>query len=139
MLFNHPETFTTEDPSIQLYRGIFRLRRFWHCECTGVIKAMEEVSQPSMPPEGAMRSKLVFGAMTYVSNRFLLTGLASKATRKFHRPNTRIQDTANEVFERFTRANPLAGVFYAGNVQSFPCAAQRETDSLWEDSEQSVA
>jgi hypothetical protein len=28
--------------------------------------------------------------MTYVSKRFLLTRLASKATRKFHRPNTRI-------------------------------------------------
>lgn len=25
------------------------------------------------------------------------------ATRKFHRPNTRIEDTTNDVFERFTR------------------------------------
>ena len=30
-----------------------------------------------------MRSELMFGAMTYVSNRFLLTRLASKATRRF--------------------------------------------------------
>ena len=67
-----------------------------------------------------MRSELIFGAMTYVSNRFLLTRLASKATRSFHRPNTRIQDTVNAVFEHFTHANPLARVPYAGNLQSFP-------------------
>jgi hypothetical protein len=85
-----------------------------------------------------MRSNLVFGAMTYVSNRFLLTRLASKATRSFHRPNTRVEDTVNEVFEHFTRANPLAGMAYAGNLQSFP-AAQAETNSSYEDLEQSVA
>ena len=86
-----------------------------------------------------MRSELVFGAMTHVSNRFLLTRLASKATRKFHRPNTRIEDTANGVFERFTRGNPLAGAPSTGNLQSFACAAQGETHSFYEDVEQSVA
>ncbi len=92
-----------------------------------------------------MRSELVFAAMTKVSNRFLLTRLAAKATRSFHRPNTRIEDTANEVLERFTQVNPLAGVSYAGNLQSFPCPAQRETQSSdddlenYDDYEQSVA
>jgi hypothetical protein len=86
-----------------------------------------------------MRSELIFGAMTYVSNRFLLTGLAAKATRSFHRPNTRIADTANEVFERFTHDNPLAGVPAAGVLQSFPGVAQRETQTFYEDLEQSVA
>jgi hypothetical protein len=85
-----------------------------------------------------MRSELVFGAMTHISNRFLLTSLASKATRSFHRPNTRIEDTANEVFERFTRVNPLAYVPY-GNLQSFPRAAQAETESSYDDLQQSVA
>jgi hypothetical protein len=86
-----------------------------------------------------MRSELIFGAMTYVSNRFLLTRLASKAARGFHRPNTRIEETLNEVFERFSHAQPLAGVSYAGNLQSFPRAAQEETHSTDEDLEQSVA
>jgi hypothetical protein len=86
-----------------------------------------------------MRSELIFGAMTYVSNRFLLSRLASKATRSFHRPNTRIEDTTNEVFERFTQVNPLAGVSYAGNLQLFPCAAQEETHSSYDHLEQSVA
>jgi len=54
-----------------------------------------------------MRSELVFGAMAYVSNRYLLTGLASKATRKLHRPNTRIQETTNDVLVRFSRATPI--------------------------------
>lgn len=56
-----------------------------------------------------MRSDLVFGAMAHVSNRFLLAKLAAKAIRELHRPNTRIQETANEVFVRFRRANPIAG------------------------------
>ena len=55
-----------------------------------------------------MRSELVFGAMAHVPNRFLLTKLASKAVRKLHRPNTRIQGTANDVFLRFKHANPMA-------------------------------
>ena len=86
-----------------------------------------------------MRSELVFGAMTYVSNRFLLTRVAAKATRKFHRQNTRIQDTANEVLEHFARANPLGGVACTANLQAFPRTAQAETYPFYEDLEQSVA
>jgi hypothetical protein len=57
-----------------------------------------------------MRSDLVFGATAYISNPFLLTKLAAKATRKLHRPNTRIQETMNDVFTRFGQANPMAVV-----------------------------
>jgi hypothetical protein len=86
-----------------------------------------------------MRSELVFDAMKYVSNRFLLTQLASQAVRKFHRPNTRIEETANEIFERFSRANPIVGVLHNSNLQPFPPAVQGKTDLLGEDLEQSVA
>lgn len=55
-----------------------------------------------------MRSERVFAAMTYVPNRFLLTKLAAAATRKFHRPNTRIQETMDEVLLHFSLANPMA-------------------------------
>ncbi len=34
----------------------------------------------------------------------MLCQLASKATRKFHRPNTRIQETMNLVFDRIADA-----------------------------------
>jgi hypothetical protein len=54
---------------------------------------------------GAMRSDLVFAAMAQVSNRYMLTKLAAKATRKLHRPNTRIEDTTNDVLTRFIRIN----------------------------------
>jgi hypothetical protein len=47
-----------------------------------------------------MRSDLVFAAMPQVPNRFLLTKLAATATRRFHRPNTRIEETVNEVLMR---------------------------------------
>jgi hypothetical protein len=53
-----------------------------------------------------MRSDLVFGALSHVSNRYQLCQLASKATRKLHKPNTRLQDTTNEVLGRFQNTNP---------------------------------
>jgi hypothetical protein len=39
-----------------------------------------------------MRSGLFFGAAAYISNRYLLVKLASRAARKLHRPDIRIQD-----------------------------------------------
>jgi hypothetical protein len=53
-----------------------------------------------------MRSDLVFGALSHVSNRYQLCQLASKATRKLHKPNTRLQDTTNDVLCRFQTINP---------------------------------
>jgi hypothetical protein len=70
-----------------------------------------------------MRSELVFSATTHVSNRFLLAKLAAMATRKLHRPNTRIQETMNDVLVRFGHAVPIAGVPDTGNVQPFRRAA----------------
>ena len=67
-----------------------------------------------------MRSELIFGAIAHVSNRFLLTKLASKATRKFHRPNTRIQDTTNDVFAHFSRSSPIPVVRYIPQLAAIP-------------------
>jgi len=53
-----------------------------------------------------MRSDLIFGALTHVTNRYELCQLASKATRKLHKPNTRLQDTTNEVLDRFKETLP---------------------------------
>ena len=47
-----------------------------------------------------MRSDLVFDALHTMRNRYMLCQLASKATRRFHRPNTRIQQTMNKVLEK---------------------------------------
>ena len=55
-----------------------------------------------------MRSELVTGALKHVPNRYLLTRLAAKAIRGFHRPNTRVAETANEVLFRFSLSDPLA-------------------------------
>jgi hypothetical protein len=55
-----------------------------------------------------MRSDLIYGALTHISNRYQLCQLASKATRKLHKPNTRLQDTTNEVLVRFQHSNPVA-------------------------------
>lgn len=55
-----------------------------------------------------MRSELIFGALTHVNNRYQLCQLASKATRKLHKPNTRLQDTMNDVLLRFRDTSPAA-------------------------------
>jgi hypothetical protein len=54
-----------------------------------------------------MRSDLIYGALTHISNRYQLCQLASKATRKLHKPNTRLQDTTNEVLVRFHEVSPM--------------------------------
>jgi hypothetical protein len=54
-----------------------------------------------------MRSDLVFGAMRKVSNRYLLIKLATKAVRRMHIPGVRIEDTTNDILERFSRTNPI--------------------------------
>ncbi len=63
-----------------------------------------------------MRSDLVFGALSHVSNRYQLCQLASKATRKLHKPNTRLQDTTNEVLVRFRSTNPGSSAVQAAPV-----------------------
>jgi hypothetical protein len=65
-----------------------------------------------------MRSDLVFRALSHVSNRYQLCQLASKATRKLHKPNTRLQDTTNEVLNRFQSANPGAQAAEEAAAQS---------------------
>jgi hypothetical protein len=54
-----------------------------------------------------MRSDLIFGALAHVENRYQLCQLASKATRKLHKPNTRLQDTTNDVLVRFHETSPV--------------------------------
>ena len=57
-----------------------------------------------------MRSDLIFGALAHVKNRYQLCQLAAKATRKLHKPNTRLQDTTNDVLVRFHSSDPSAPV-----------------------------
>lgn len=59
---------------------------------------------------GRMRSELVFGAIHQVADRYLLVRLAAKAIRAFHRPNTSLSETANEVLRRFALQDPRAPV-----------------------------
>lgn len=55
-----------------------------------------------------MRSELVLGALKHVPNRYQLTHVAAKAIRAFHRPKTRIAETANEVLTRLSLSDPIA-------------------------------
>ena len=65
-----------------------------------------------------MRSDLIFGALAHVTNRYQLCQLASKATRKLHKPNTRLQDTTNDVLVRFRETSPVASPAHASEQHS---------------------
>jgi hypothetical protein len=100
----------------ELYAYFARLKLgsggFWGGpRCAGFPAAPPAQFEPGgqrffLKEELVMRSDLVFGALSHVSNRYQLCQLASKATRKLHKPNTRLQDTTNEVLGRFQTTNP---------------------------------
>jgi len=52
-----------------------------------------------------MRAQLTVVALGREPNRYLLTKLIAKATRKLHRSNTRVQDTMNDALELFSGPN----------------------------------
>ncbi|HEY6348156.1 MAG TPA: DNA-directed RNA polymerase subunit omega [Candidatus Angelobacter sp.] len=60
-----------------------------------------------------MRSDLIYDSLKPVTNRYMLCQLVSKATRKFHKPNTRIQDTMNDVLVRVGKADEQEAVLSA--------------------------
>jgi hypothetical protein len=60
-----------------------------------------------------MRSDLIYDSLKPVHNRYMLCQLVSKATRKFHKPNTRIQDTMNDVLVRVGKADEQEAVITA--------------------------
>ena len=72
-----------------------------------------------------MRSDLIFGALTHVNNRYQLCQLASKATRKLHKPNTRLQDTTNDVLERFKDTVPMGETYPQGEHDEMLVTARR--------------
>ncbi|WP_263351254.1 hypothetical protein [Acidicapsa acidisoli] len=99
-----------------------------------------------------MRSDLIFGATLHVSNRYLFVKLAAKAVRELHKPGVRVEDTANDVFRHFSRANAIGEIrttlepsgarplrtrpFSA--IPSYPqvfmlVPASEDSDSLWEE------
>jgi DNA-directed RNA polymerase omega subunit len=49
-----------------------------------------------------MRNSLVFDALEHINNRYQLCLVAAKATRKLHKPRTRLQDTTNDVLLMLT-------------------------------------
>jgi hypothetical protein len=55
-----------------------------------------------------MRAELTFKALAREPNRFLLCLVVATATRKLHRPNTRVQETMNDAFVRLSVPRPTA-------------------------------
>lgn len=51
-----------------------------------------------------MRSELVFAAEQTLPNRYSLCRVVSIATRKFHQPNTRVEETTDAVLRHIANA-----------------------------------
>ena len=64
-----------------------------------------------------MRSNLIHDAVGTMSNRFLLCQVVSKATRKFHRPSVRIQETMNDILTRVGQADEAEQVMAQPSVK----------------------
>jgi hypothetical protein len=74
-----------------------------------------------------MRSDLIFGALRPVRNRYTLCQLAAQATRKFHKPNSRIQETMNDVLVRFSKASSAERVMHgSGLLENKLARSQRQ-------------
>ncbi|HZR28394.1 MAG TPA: hypothetical protein VFA71_06405 [Terriglobales bacterium] len=74
-----------------------------------------------------MRSDLIFGALRPVRNRYTLCQLAAQATRKFHKPNSRIQETMNDVLVRFSKASSAERVMHgSGSLENKLARSQRQ-------------
>ncbi|XCB34997.1 hypothetical protein RBB77_08910 [Tunturibacter psychrotolerans] len=69
-----------------------------------------------------MRSELIFDALICESNRYLLCRLVAKGTRKLHRPNTRVEDTTNEMLGRLSEPASTSKEMVIGRV---PAERQR--------------
>jgi hypothetical protein len=57
-----------------------------------------------------MRCELTFLVLARESNRYLVSRLIAKATRKLHRPNTRVPDTMNDALAWFGASGPVSAV-----------------------------
>ena len=72
-----------------------------------------------------MRSDLVYDALKTVRNRYALCQVASKSTRKFHRPNTRIQETTNEVLGRIAGSDSRGVIAAVERAETKVAESQR--------------
>ena len=55
-----------------------------------------------------MRSEMVFAAEHRLPDRYMLCRVLATATRKFHKPATRIEDTTDAMLRRIANANAAA-------------------------------
>ena len=62
-----------------------------------------------------MRSEMVFAAEHRLPNRYMLCRVLATATRKFHKPATRIEETTDAMLRRIANANATALWQWSGN------------------------
>ena len=57
-----------------------------------------------------MRSDLVFGAYSHTPNRYQLCLLVAKGARRLHTPQTRFQETTNDVLVLLYRSSAIVRI-----------------------------
>jgi hypothetical protein len=70
-----------------------------------------------------MRSELVFAAERTLRNRYSLSRLLSTATRKLHRPNTRVEETTDVLLRHIADPNAEVAKLDSTEIQVPNCIA----------------
>jgi len=65
-----------------------------------------------------VRSEMVLAAERTLPNRYVLCRVLATATRKFHKPATRIEDTTDALLRRIAKANAAALWQWSGNKRA---------------------
>ena len=65
-----------------------------------------------------MRSEMVFAAERTLPNRYLLCRVLATATRKFHKPANRIENTTDALLGHIAKANAAALRHWSGNERA---------------------
>jgi hypothetical protein len=70
-----------------------------------------------------MRPELVFAAERTLRNRYSLCRLLPTATRKFHQPNTRVEETTDVLLRHIANANAEVAKLDSTEIQVPNCIA----------------
>ena len=68
-----------------------------------------------------MRSEMVFAAEHSLPNRYMLCRVLATATRKVHKPATRIEDTTDAILRDIADASGAAKWQWSGNKRAQFC------------------
>jgi|SRR5271157_5876496 len=89
------------------------------CTVHGTLGGVNYIQCTSQLEEtNPVRSEMVFKAKHTLPNRYMLCRVLATATRKFHKPATRIEETTDAMLRRIASSNATALWQWSGNKRA---------------------